>query len=84
MSVAGSESRYIDSRLLTGKIALAAQGKKVDDFRLPKGMTDNLLAHLQQAWGALTERSFQRTSQTGPIDVSLGLTAVHGAIIGLS
>lgn len=82
VSVAGSESRYIDSRLLTGKIALAAQGKKVDDFRLPKGMTDNLLAHLQQAWGALTERSFQRTSQTGPIDVSLGLTAVHGHLSG--
>ena len=80
VSVADSESRYIDSRLLVGKIAATLGGNRPEGFELPDGMADNLLVHLQQAWGALTERSFKRLGQTGPIDLSLGLTALHGSL----
>jgi hypothetical protein len=76
-SVATGQTRYIDSRLLVGKLAQAVGGQRTDDFDVPDGMADNLLVHLQQAWGALTERSFKRLGQTGPIDISLGLTALH-------
>lgn len=76
-SVAAGQTRYIDSRLLVGKLAQTVGGQRPDDFEVPDGMADNLLVHLQQAWGALTERSFKRLGQTGPIDISLGLTALH-------
>lgn len=76
-SVAAGQTRYIDSRLLVGKLAQTVGGQRPEDFEVPDGMADNLLVHLQQAWGALTERSFKRLGQTGPIDISLGLTALH-------
>ena len=82
VSMAGEDSRYMDSALLISRLGQAAAGKPVEDFRLPKGMTDNLLAHLQQAWGALTERSFQRVGQAGSIDVCLGLLALHTHLTG--
>jgi len=80
VSVAGDQCRYIDSRLLVGKLASHVAGNPSEDFDVPDGMADNLLMHLQQAWGALTERSFKRLGQTGPIDISLGLTALHGTL----
>ncbi len=80
VSVAGEQCRYIDSRLLVGKIAAHVSGTRSEDFDVPDGITDNLLMHLQQAWGALTERSFKRLGQTGPIDISLGLSALHGTL----
>ena len=82
VSVAGDDSRYIDSAILIARLSEAAAGKPPEGFILPKGMTDNLLAHLQQAWGALTERSFQRLGQTGPIDVCLGLLSLHTHLSG--
>ncbi|MDF1782456.1 MAG: hypothetical protein P1U67_14280 [Alcanivoracaceae bacterium] len=80
VSVAGDQCRYIDSRLLVGKLASIIAHNPLPDFEVPDGMAENLLAHLQQAWGALTERSFKRLGQTGPIDISLGLTALHGTL----
>jgi len=81
-SVAAEDSRYIDSRELVEKLALTIAGKAEADFLVPDGMPDNLLLHLQQAWGALAERSFKRVGQTGPIDICLGLTALHGHLSG--
>lgn len=82
VSVAGEDSRYMDSAMLIARLGQAASGKPAEDFNLPKGMTDNLLAHLQQSWGALTERSFQRVDQAGDIDVCLGLLALHTHLSG--
>jgi hypothetical protein len=82
VSVAGAESRYIDSRLLIGKLGQVAAGTTPEGFHVPKGINDNLLAHLQQAWGALTERSFKRVGQTGDVDLSLGLNALHLHLAG--
>lgn len=78
VSVSSASCRYIDASRLVQK--LAAGGN--DDFHVPQGLTDNLLAHLHQAWGALTERSFKRVEQSGSVQITLGLSALHGHLSG--
>lgn len=77
VSVAGTESRYIDSADLVDRLSRVAAGQPPAGFSVPKGITDGLIKHLQQAWGALTERSFKRVSETGSIHLCLGLGALH-------
>ncbi len=81
-SVAAENSRYIDSKDLVSDIASTITGHKREGFAVPDGIPDNMLVHLQQAWGALAERSFRRVGQTGPIDICLGLSALHGHLSG--
>jgi cyclic-di-GMP-binding protein len=81
-SVAAENSRYIESRELVDMLASVVAGNKPLDFQVPEGIPDNLLIHLQQSWGALAERSFRRVGQTGPIDICLGLSALHGHLSG--
>ncbi|MBV1882018.1 MAG: hypothetical protein KUG82_10310 [Pseudomonadales bacterium] len=47
------------------------------DLHLPHGFHDDLLRHLIQSWGQLTERSFSRSNQTGHINICLGHSATH-------
>jgi hypothetical protein len=75
-SAAGGDSRYIDSAQLVERLSRARAGEKTD-LHLPRGMNDALLSHLEHAWGALTERSFKRVNETGPIEICLGLGALH-------
>lgn len=77
VSVAGTESRYIDSADLVEQLSKVAAGQPPAGFSVPRGVTDSLVKHLQQAWGALTERSFKRIAETGPIHICLGLGALH-------
>jgi hypothetical protein len=77
VSVAGDDCRYIDSSALVNTLKDVSEGKGPEDFHLPRGMTDTLIGHLKQAWGALTERSFKRIAETGTIDICLGLGALH-------
>lgn len=77
VSVAGAQSRYIDSAALVERLSQVAAGQPPSGFSVPKGITDSLVNHLQQAWGALTERSFKRISETGSIHICLGLGALH-------
>jgi cyclic-di-GMP-binding protein len=81
-SVAAENSRYIDSKELVNDIASVIDGQKRAGFAVPEGIPDNLMVHLQQAWGALAERSFRRVGQTGPVDICLGLSALHGQLSG--
>ena len=81
-SVAAENSRYIDSKDLVDDIASAIAGRKREGFTVPDGIPDNMLVHLQQSWGALAERSFRRVGQTGPIDICLGLSALHSHLSG--
>lgn len=81
-SVAAGQTRYIDSKTLVAHLAAAIAGQARADFHVPEGIPDNLLAHLQQAWGALAERSFKRVGQTGPVDICLGLTSLHMHLSG--
>jgi cyclic-di-GMP-binding protein len=81
-SVAAENCRYIESRVLVGNLAAAVSGQSPAGFSVPEGIPDNLLVHLQQAWGALAERSFRRVGQTGPVDICLGLSALHSHLSG--
>ena len=81
-SVAAENSRYIDSKELVAELSSVIGGQARQGFFVPEGIPDNLLVHLQQAWGALAERSFRRVGQTGPIDICLGLSALHSHLSG--
>jgi len=81
-SVAAENSRYIDSKELVAELTAVIAGKPAADFFVPNNLPDNLLVHLQQAWGALTERSFRRVGQAGPVDICLGLSMLHSHLSG--
>ncbi len=52
--------------------------------RLPAatGLDDDLLRHLSSAWGAISERSFQRTPTQGSIALCIGMSALHYQLAG--
>ena len=77
VSVAREGCRYIESSQLVSRIIATAEGRPPADFTVPKAISDSLLAHLQRAWGALTERSFQRVDQAVSLGVCFGLGALH-------
>ncbi|AJD49583.1 hypothetical protein S7S_15855 [Isoalcanivorax pacificus W11-5] len=77
VSAARDSSRYIDSQALVAQLTQCVNGSPPEDFLLPRGASDGLLAHLQQAWGALTERSFQRQDQQIRLEICFGIGAVH-------
>src|SRR5690606_29995917 len=76
-SVAAENSRYIDSKELVAELTAVIAGKPAADFFVPNNLPDNLLVHLQQAWGALAEPSFRRVGQPGPVDICLALSMLH-------
>ncbi len=49
---------------------------------LPAGVSDTLLAHLSQAFGAITKRNFNRIASQGQLEICVGLTAAHYFIAG--
>ena len=77
VSAARQSCRYIDSQALVSRLAQCVNGKPPEGFFLPRGVSEGLLAHLQQAWGALTERSFQRQGQQIRLEVCFGIGALH-------
>lgn len=64
---------------LSEYLSLQNEHKKRDPHLLevPPSISDNLLAHLSQALGILTKRSFKRMSSAGRIEVAVGLSAAH-------
>lgn len=78
-SVAPGTSRFLDSRMLIGKLADARDGHP-GNLRVPPQMNDALLARLQQAWGVLTERSFRRREQQGNVELLLGLGSLYAEL----
>ena len=74
--------RYIDSLRLVESIAACRRDPEDDALTVPKGMDDGLLDHLQQVWGALTERAFKRVAEGGEIELCFGLVGVHYFLSG--
>ena len=65
--------------MAVGNNRLAGGGFEV----APKAkMDDGLLDHLQQVWGALTERAFKRVQESGEIELCFGLVGVHYFLSG--
>ncbi len=49
---------------------------------MPANVSENLLAHLSQAFGVLTKRNFKRITTQGELQVAVGLSAAHYYIAG--
>ncbi|TBW56878.1 GTPase [Marinobacter halodurans] len=49
---------------------------------VPSSVSENLLAHLSQAFGVLTKRNFKRIATQGELQVAVGLSAAHYYIAG--
>lgn len=65
--------RYIEAAQLIKQLQEAVPGQP----GTPRGINADLLRHLIQSWGTLTERSFSRTAASGQIRLCVGLSATH-------
>lgn len=74
--------RYIDSARLVEAMAACRRDPEDASLSIPAGMDEGLLDHLQQVWGALTERAFRRVAETGEIELCFGLVGVHYFLSG--
>lgn len=74
--------RYIDSLRLVEAIAACRRDPEDATLGLPSAMDEGLLDHLQQVWGALTERAFKRMPESGEIELCFGLVGVHYFLSG--
>lgn len=76
VSVARGSCRYIDGQRLVAELGRdSKEGEPV--LARPPGLSEPLIVHLRQAWGALTERSFSRVAQRVSLDICFGLGALH-------
>lgn len=79
----GFDTAELISRI-TSQLASMSQ-KQADNVSLlecPKGMSDTLLTHLNQALGILTKRTFKRMTSQGKLQICAGLSACHFYISG--
>ena len=81
-SQASDSWRYIDSTRLVGAITAWMSAPDEGGLQVPKSLNQSLLSHLQQVWGALTERAFQRMPESGEIELCFGLVGVHYFLSG--
>jgi hypothetical protein len=76
-SQASQSWRYIDSSRLVEAIAGWLAASDESTLIVPKSLDERLLNHLQQVWGALTERAFKRMPESGEVELCFGLVGVH-------
>lgn len=76
----------IDTRMLVGMIdehlRLAPDNRRLSRLPAAAGLDDDLLRHLNSAWGAISERTFQRTPAKGTLALCIGMTALHYQLAG--
>jgi len=76
----------IDTRMLVGVIdehlRLAPDNRRLSRLPAAAGLDDDLLRHLSSAWGAISERTFQRTPAKGALTLCIGMTALHYQLAG--
>ena len=74
--------RYIDSSRLVQAINAWKQDPDSGSLQVPKGLDESFMGHLQQVWGALTERAFKRMPESGEVELCFGLVGVHYFLSG--
>ncbi|OYW91506.1 MAG: hypothetical protein B7Z23_08025, partial [Pseudomonadales bacterium 32-61-5] len=52
------------------------------ELEIPQGLSPDLLHHLSSAWGDASERSFQRISAQGSLQLCIGMSALHYHLAG--
>jgi hypothetical protein len=78
------EFRAIDPQELVSRLQSLLQDPQLGHpkARGEASLTGPLVQHLIQSWSELTERSFQRISHDGQLEICLGLTATHYFLAG--
>jgi len=68
-------------RALSPTALVSALQKHLDkdssDVTVPGNINETVITHLMHAWGAMVERSFRRTQNSGEIQIGIGLLASH-------
>ena len=68
-------------RALSPTALVSALQKHLDkdssDVTVPGNINETVINHLMHAWGAMVERSFRRTQNSGEIQIGIGLLASH-------
>ncbi len=76
----------IDTRplvdLIEEHLRLAQENRQLTNLPAANGLDDDLLRHLSSAWGAISERTFQRTPAQGVLSLCIGMTALHFQLAG--
>jgi hypothetical protein len=76
----------IDTAMLVGVIEehlrLASDNRQLTRLPAATGLDDDLLRHLSSAWGAISERTFQRTPAQGTLTLCIGMSALHYQLAG--
>ncbi len=76
----------IDTRTLVDVIEehlrLAPDNRRLTRLPAAAGLDDDLLRHISSAWGAISERTFQRIPAQGTINLCIGMTALHYQLAG--
>ncbi len=79
-SLLNSAGAHNGRSLSVSTLVLALQ-KRINNettaLTIPKNITEAMLAHVANSWGASVERSFRRTQNSGEIQIGIGLLACH-------
>ncbi|EKF75961.1 hypothetical protein A11A3_00665 [Alcanivorax hongdengensis A-11-3] len=81
-SQASENCRYIDAVRLVEALSAWQRDPGSSTLAVPSGINASLVSHLQQVWGALTERAFKRMPESGEMELCFGLGAVHYFLAG--
>lgn len=81
-SQASASWRYVDASYLVNQLGLYGSGHEENTIPVPSSLDSKLMEHLQQVWGALTERAFKRMPESGEIELCFGLVGVHYFLAG--
>ncbi len=69
------------SRALAPSTLVLALQKHLDNesdaITIPENLSESVIAHLVHSWGAMVERSFRRTQNSGEVQVGIGLLSCH-------
>jgi len=63
-------------------LRLAPDNRQLTRLPAAAGLDDDLLRHLCSAWGAISERTFQRIPAQGSLTLCIGMTALHYQLAG--
>lgn len=67
---------------LRAHLMICAEPSQQSPLNVPAGLPEELLQHLEGAWGDIAERTFQRTPGRGGLFVCIGMSALHFNLAG--
>lgn len=58
-------------------LLLSVEDRKQAPLEVPNNFSPDVLQHLSDAWGDISERTFQRNTGQGSLTLSIGMSSVH-------